>query len=208
MDVWEALYTTRAMRRLKPEPIPPEVIARIVDAGVRAPSPSSEQTGRFVVVTDRKVMADLGALWQATRAALLEAVPNLYATPAQAASSQYLNDHFADVPLALVGYGPKAVGAANFVPALWSMCLAARAQGVGSVFTTLLTQCEAQVNDLLGVPVDADVRLVAVIPMGYPKGRWGIAPRRGGHEVSFDNRWGTPPSWQAKIPDFELSGPA
>jgi nitroreductase len=208
MDVWEALYTTRAMRRLKPEPIPPEVIARIVDAGVRAPSPGSDEPGRFVVVTDRKVMADLGALWQITRAALLEAVPNLYATPAQAASSQYLNDHFADVPLAVFGYGPKAVGAANFVPALWSMCLAARAQGVGSVFTTLFTQCEAQVNDLLGVPVDADVRLIAVIPMGYPKGKWDIAPRRGGHEVSFDNRWGTPPSWQAKIPDFELSGPA
>jgi nitroreductase len=208
MDIWEALYTTRAMRRLKPDPIPPEVIARIVDAGVRAPSPGSEQAGRFVVVTDRKVMADLGALWQSARAALLEAVPNLYSTPAMAASAQYLNDHFADVPLAVVGYGPKAVGAANFVPAMWSMCLAARAEGVGSVFTTLFTQCEAQVNDVLGVPVDADVRLVAVVPMGYPKGRWGIAPRRGGHEVSFDNRWGTAPSWQARIPDFHPSGTA
>jgi len=206
MDVWEALYTTRAMRRLKPDPIPTEVIAKIVDAGVRAPSPGSEQAGRFVVVTDREVMADLGALWQTARAALLEAVPNLYATPAMAASAQYLNDHFADVPLAVVGYAPKAVGAANFVPALWSMCLAARAQGVGSVFTTLFTQCEAEVNDVLGVPVDADVRLVAVIPMGYPKGRWGIAPRRGGHEVSFDNRWGTAPSWRATIPDFAPGG--
>jgi nitroreductase len=208
MDVWEVLYTTRAMRRLKPDPIPPEVIARIVDAGVRAPSPGSEQPGRFVVVTDRKVMADLGALWQTARAALLEAVPNLYSTPAMAASAQYLNDHFADLPLAVVGYAPNAVGAANFVPALWSMCLAARAEGVGSVFTTLFTQCEAQVNDVLGVPADADVRLVAMVPMGYPKGRWGIAPRRGGHEVSFDNHWGTAPTWQAKIPDFDPGNPA
>jgi nitroreductase len=202
MDVYEVLYTTRAMRRIKPDPIPPEVIARIVDAGVRAPTPTSDQPGRFVVVTDRTLMAELGVLWRATRDALLKVMPNLYSTPVQAASAQYLHDHFDDLPLVVAGYGSKALGTAHFVPALWSMCLAARAEGVGSVFTTLFTQCEAQVNELLGVPDDAGMGLVAVVPMGYPKGRWGVAPRLGGHEVSFDNRWGAAPSWQAKVPDF------
>jgi len=202
MDIEEALYTTRAMRRLKPDPIPDEAIARIVDAGVRAPSPGVEQAGRFVIVTDRTVMAELGALWRSTRDALLEERPNLFSTPALAASSQYLTDHFADVPVTVVGYGPKGVGAGNFVPALWSMCLAARAQGIGSVFTTLFTQCEDEVNQVLGVPDEAGVRLIAVVPMGYPMGRWGIAPRRPGHEVSYADRWGTAPSWRAEVPVF------
>src|ERR1700722_11431050 len=96
MDVFEALYTTRAMRRLKPDPVPPEVIARIVDAGIRAPSPGvvGAQAWRFVTVTDRTVMADLGAVWRAARDALLQRVPNLYASEKQAGSSQYLHDHF------------------------------------------------------------------------------------------------------------------
>jgi nitroreductase len=202
VDAREVLYTTRAMRRMKPDPIPDEVIARIVDAGVRAPSPGAEQPWRFVIVTDRQVMSRLAAVWQAARDALLQAMPNLYASPVQAASSQYLHDHFADLPLVVFGYGPEGLAATTVVPALWTMCLAARAEGVGSVFTTLLTRSEAEVSEILGVPADASVRLIAVVPMGYPKGRWAVAPRQPGHEVSFADRWGNPPAWQADIPTF------
>src|SRR3984885_1208212 len=96
MDLFEALYTTRAMRRLKPDPVPPDVIARIVDAGIRAPSPGpvGAQTWRFVTVTDRSVMSELGAVWRAARDAVLARLPNLYANEKQASSSQYLHDHF------------------------------------------------------------------------------------------------------------------
>ncbi|MGE0794544.1 MAG: nitroreductase family protein, partial [Acidimicrobiia bacterium] len=109
MDVYEALHTTRAMRRLRPDPVPDDVIARIVDAGTRAPSPGpvGAQTWRFVAVTDRAVMAELGALWRSARDELLRQVPNLYANEAQASSSQHLHDHFDDVPLLILGYGPE-----------------------------------------------------------------------------------------------------
>ena len=53
MDAREALTTTRAMRRLKPDPLPDDVVYRILDAGVRAPCGGNEQTWRFVVVRDR-----------------------------------------------------------------------------------------------------------------------------------------------------------
>lgn len=200
MDPREVLYTTRAMRRMKPDPIPDDVLARIVDAGVRAPAPGVEQAWRFVVVTDRDVMRQLATLWQAKLDATAEAMPNLWPNDKQRKSSMYLRDHFADVPAVVFGYGPEGFGATLVLPALWTMCLAARAEGVGSVLTMLLAQSAAEVDAILGVPADTGLSLVAVVPMGYPKGRWGIAPRQPGHEVAFANQWGQAPTWRAEPP--------
>ena len=200
MDAREVLYTTRAMRRMKPDPIPDDVLARIVDAGVRAPAPGDPQVWRFVVVTDRATMTRLGVVWRGARDEILKQRPNLYANEVQAKSSNYLYDHFDETPAVVFGYGPPGMGPLTVVPALWSMCLAARAEGVGSSFTTLLTSVAAQVDEILGVPADAGVNLVGVVPMGYPMGRWGVAPRLPGHEVAFADRWGTAPPWRAESP--------
>jgi nitroreductase len=202
MELSEALYTTRAMRRMKPDPVPDEVIARIVDAGIRAPEPGQEQSWRFVVVTARPVMAQLATIWRAARDAVLEEIPNLYASSAQAASSQYLYDHFADVPVVVFGYGQPGRGRITVIPALWSMCLAARGENVGSVFTTLLTRAAPQVNEILGIPDDAGVELFGVVPMGYPLGRWGVAPRQSARQVTFVNEWGVAPDWSSETPSF------
>jgi nitroreductase len=204
MDAYEVLYTTRAMRRLRPDPVPDEVVARILDAGVRAPSPGAAgaQSWRFLAVTDRAVMAQLGAVWRAARDELLARVPGLYANEKQASSSQHLHDHFDDVPLLVLGYGPEGMGSNTVVQALWSMCLAARAEGLGSTYTTLLTSVAAEVDRVLGVPADAGVQLYAALPMGYPLGRWGVAPRQPAHEVTFADRWGQAPRWRAEPPAF------
>jgi nitroreductase len=82
------------------------------------------------------------------------------------------------------------------------MCLAARAEGLGSTYTTLLTLAAAEVNRILGVPDDAGTRLFAALPMGYPVGKWGVAPRQPAHEVTFANRWGNPPTWRATPPSL------
>jgi nitroreductase len=204
MDATEVLYTTRAMRRMRPDPVPDDVIARIIDAGIRAPSPGAVQRWRFVVLTDRVTIAALGSIWRAARDELLEAMPNLYGgNEAQARSSQHLHDHFDDVPLVVLGYGPEGTANTTVIPALWTMCLAARAEGVGSVFTTLLTRAEAAVNELVGVPHDAGVRLIAAVPMGYPTGRWGVASRQPAHEVAFADRWGNTPTWRSRTPSFD-----
>lgn len=200
MDVFEALYTTRAMRRLSPDPVSSESIARIIDAGVRAPSPGTPaaQPWRFVAVTDRTTMARLGAVWRASRQALLEQVPSLYANEKQASSSQYLHDHFDDVPLLILGYGPEGLGAHTVVQACWSMCLAARAEGLGSTYTTLLSRSAPEVDRILGVPAGTALQLYAALPIGYPLGRWGTAPRQPAHEVTFADRWGNPPDWRGE----------
>ncbi len=196
MDLHEALFTTRAMRRLRPDPVPDEVVARILDAGVRAPAPGAVQTWRFVVVTDRAVMGRLAELWRTTRDQLLEVVPTLYHSEIQARSSQYLHDHFEDVPLLICGYGPPG-SQMILAPALWSMCLAARAEGVGSTFTTLLTRAKDDVDAIVGVPADAGLELIAALPMGYPLGRWGVASRQPVQEVVFADAWGAPSRWQS-----------
>jgi nitroreductase len=164
------------------------------------------QTWRFVTVTDRAVMAELGAVWRAARDELLRQMPNLYANVAQAASSQHLHDHFDDVPLLILGYGPEGTGSNTVVQALWSMCLAARAEGLGSTYTTLLLRVAPEVDRILGVPDDAGVRLYAALPMGYPLGRWGVAPRQPSNEVTFADRWGRAPSWSAGPPPFGSAG--
>jgi nitroreductase len=204
MDAYEVLYTTRAMRRLKPDPVPDEAIARIVDAGIRAPATGvpMKQAWRFVTVTDRATMTELAKVWRARREAILQANPGFYANPKQASSAQYLAEHFHETPLLILGYGPEGIGAFTVVQACWSMCLAARAQKLGSTYTMLLAQAQPEVDRILGVPADAAVKLYAALPIGWPLGRWGIAPRQPAHEVTFAERWGQAPAWKADPPKF------
>lgn len=62
--LFDVMSTMRAMRRLKPDPVPPEMLARLVEAAAWAPSAGNIQGHSFVVVTDRKVMAQLAELWR------------------------------------------------------------------------------------------------------------------------------------------------
>ena len=64
MDLYEALYTTRAMRRLKPDPIPYDVQTRILDAAIRAPTPGNSQAWRFLLVDDPVIKQELARLYQ------------------------------------------------------------------------------------------------------------------------------------------------
>ncbi len=63
MDLYEALYTTRAMRRVRPDPIPDDVVASMLDAAIRAPSGSNAQSWRWLTVTDRDTLAAMGRLY-------------------------------------------------------------------------------------------------------------------------------------------------
>ena len=57
MDVFEAIYTTRAMRRLKPDPIPEELLPKLFDAAIRGPNAGNQQQFRFITVTDPEMKA-------------------------------------------------------------------------------------------------------------------------------------------------------
>jgi nitroreductase len=195
MDLHEALYTTRAMRRMRPDPIPRDAQARILDAAIRAPNIGEEW--RFLLVDDRDVMARLATLYRQAWKRLFESygvtveqVEQAGGAAGRAArSANHLARHFAEVPLLLSGFGKTPDGSGVY-PALWSAMLAARAEGIGSTLTGVMQTFAAdQVFDVLGVPKDEGWFMHGAVPMGYPTGRWRVAPRRPVHEVAARNRW-------------------
>jgi nitroreductase len=219
MDVYEALYTTRAMRRVRPDPIPVEVQARILDAAVRAPSGGNTQGWRFLLVDDPDLRAQLAPVYRdcldqlwagfyASRIAAAEADPDS-AESRQffriKESADHLGDHFAEVPLLLFGFVQYDPTGGSIFPAIWSAQLAARAEGVGSSLTSVLMFRQAEVLALLGVPPDEGWVMACCATFGYPTGRWGVAARRPAREVSFRNRWGADAGFRADGPLWPTS---
>lgn len=203
MDLYEALYTTRAMRRVEPTPIPDEVVAAMLDAAIRAPSGGNSQNWRFVMVTDPELKKRLGPLYREAFEILQQTVYKRSWERAKEAgdeaalrvmrSSAWLAEHFEDVPLWLFAFSRNDPGGASIYPAVWSAMLAARGHGVGTCLTTILGVFkEEQTCEVLGVPTDRGWRLAAAVSTGYPRGRWGVAERRPAHEVAYADRWGRP----------------
>jgi nitroreductase len=206
MDTFEALYTTRAMRRVKPDPIPEDVIQRMLDAAIRAPSPGNTQQWRFVAVTDRELIGQLGTLYERSWGRLERGAYAGKREQAEArgdevtqrvlSSASWLAANFAQVPLVVFAYVRNDPDGSGIYPAVWNLMLAARAQGVGTTLTTVLHHfAAAEVSELLGVPAGKGWRNVAAITCGYPLGKWGVAARPPLEQVVFADRWGEAPSW-------------
>ncbi len=213
MTIYEALYTTRAMRRVKKDPIPRDVQARILDAAIRAPSGGNSQGWRFLVVDDPAVRGKLGPiyrscidmLWEtiyAERIAAMKAAPespeSIEMEKVQR-SANWMARHFEDYPLLLFAFSQGDPTGASIFPAVWNAMLAARADGVGSTITSVLLFKLDEVLKILGVPADSGWDFACCVPMGYPTGRWGVAKRRPAHEVAYRNHWGEP--FGIEIPD-------
>jgi nitroreductase len=198
MDIYEALYTTRAMCRLKADQIPLEVQARILDAAIRAPNIG--QQWHFVLVDDPQIMSRLAPLYRTAFERLLESygtsIDELLSAEGEMArvarSGIHLARNFADVPLVLVAFGMNRDGSGVY-PAVWSAMLAARTHGVGSSLTSVLGFFHPKETlEILGVPDGEGWIMACCVSFGYPTGRWGVAGRRPVHEVSYRNRWGAP----------------
>ncbi len=205
MDVREALYTTRAMRRVKPDPIPAAVQARILDAAIRAPSGGNAQSWRFLLVDDPQVKARLGPLyrdaigklWETAYRERLDLARSRPDDPDSASllrvqsSAQHLADHFEEVPLFLIAFSRGDMTGGSIYPAVWSAQLAARAEGVGSALTSVLGIFHGEeAGQILGVPAGKGWTMACCVSFGYPTGRWAVAARRPVHEVAYRNAWG------------------
>jgi len=205
MELQEALYTTRAMRRVKPDPIPHDIQAKILDAAVRAPSGGNQQNWRFLLLDDPAKKAALAPLYQLAMGQLWETV---YKDQLEAAavnpdspesqqmfrvqrSAQWLADNFAQVPLFLFPFAQHDASGGSIYPAVWSAMLAARGEGVGSCLTALLQFFSpAETYEILGVPTDQGWNLSGTVSFGYPTGKWGVAERNPVDHVSYRNTWG------------------
>lgn len=219
MELREALYTMRAMRRMRPDPVPVDVQARMIDAAIQAPTGGNIQQWRFILVDDGGVRSKLGPLYRERIADLwatlyADRLARARAAPGQPdharvlrmqRSAQHLADHFEQTPLLLFAMSRFDPGGGSIFPAVWSAMLAARAEGVGSALTTVLNLRADAVMEMLEVPPDKRWQMACCVAFGYPTGRWGVAARRPAHEVAARNRWDGPPGFE--VPDPLWPGP-
>jgi nitroreductase len=200
-DLFEIILTTRSMRRLKPDPVRNELIRKILEAGVCAPSGGNMQRWRFLVIRDRKVKETVGALYK--RAWDEQVAPRYRAgEPAPGtsrerfermlAAAEHLAHHIHEAPVWIVpcleGATPTRTSGSSIYPAVQNMLLAARALGLGATLTTLYLQFEKEAEAALGLP--PNVHSYALLPIGYPMGRFGPVRRVALADVVYEDRWG------------------
>jgi nitroreductase len=212
----EGLTTTRAIRRYRDEPVPPEVLRAVLFAATRAPSGSNRQPFRFVVLTDGPKARAAKALvagvarqfWEAKRAADgydegSGTRPDSSKARMARSMQQYVDD-FERVPVlvfpCLVRY--RAAGSfegASIYPACQNLLLAARALGYGGVMTGWHGPIESELGALLEIPDGTSI--AATITLGRPEGSHGPVRRRPLAELVFEEQWGNPPSWAVDPPN-------
>ena len=213
MGIYETMRTLRAVRRLRPDPIPDAVLNRVLEAATWAPTGGNVQPWRIVAVKDRALKEPIGKLynerWTAYsklyRAAIPADAPAEVRTRTERTlkAGDYLGNHFHEAPvIAIFCFNPKnmaitdskqdrvsVVGGGSVYTAVENLLLACRAEGLGCVLTTLLCECEPEVRKLLAIP--DPWYTAAAIPIGYPVGR-GHGPliRRPVSQLVYLDSWG------------------
>ena len=215
MDVFEALYTTRAMRRVKEDPIPDEIIKSMIDSAIRAPSGSNRQDWRFVAVTDQEVRTQLADIYRETwdyyvksfynsssdlGASNLKDKEQIESVRRISNSASWLAENYDKVPLLVLAFSRNDPTGSSIYPAIWSLMLAARSHGIGTCLTTVMSFKTEEVYEVLDIPADKGWGLNATITAGYPLGKWGVAERKPVEEVTFLNKWGQSPDWNLTEP--------
>jgi nitroreductase len=204
-DLFEIMQTMRAMRRLKPDPVPDALIRKILEAGVCAPNGGNTQRWRFLVIKDTKIKQQVQVFY---KRAFDEVIGPRYLTSSpppgvtkerylrQHAAVQYLTDHFHEAPVWIVAcldegqVPPTRWSGASIYPAVQNMLLAARALGLGATLTTRHLLYEKETEAALGLP--PGVHSYAILPIGYPMGTFGPVGRGALKDVVYAERWGQP----------------
>lgn len=197
IQLLDGIMTTRAMRRFSNEPVSDEDVWTCLRAAVQAPSGGNIQPYQFLVVRDsekRRSLADLyRQAWARYEPAIVpDGFPSDKAREAWERNNRataHLAANLEDVPVLVLVLmpkidmtvhdeeGPMPVGPthASVYPAVQNFILAARSLGLGTALTTLHRIYEKEVQELFGIPDRYEV--LALLPLGHPTGRWGVAPR-------------------------------
>jgi nitroreductase len=219
--LFEVMYSAGAIRRLRPDPVPDEIITKIMDAAIRAPSGSNAQSWLFLVVKDPDQRRKLGAVYKKASELLLKLYAGA-ARPEHMDQKKYerfmqavvhLFDHMGDAPVLLVAClrasmwtnaklpedlkarmaGSVRIAGSSIYPAVQNVILACRAFGLGTVLTTIHAFFEEEVRSILNLP--ADVQTYALMPIGYPQGHHHPVKRKPVNTVACLDTFGKP--WPA-----------
>ena len=210
IDLFEVMYSCRSMRRLKQDPVPLDLVYKIIEAGTQGPSGGGVQAWRFVVVTEKAPKEKIAQIylrgWQAAESRYANSGLTRQNNKNVKAAS-YLAEHLAEAPVLLVPClrsrksheetldGPnrdtflRILGGSIF-PAVQNILLACRALGLGASLTTITTMYEKEMREVLGLP--DFITTSALIPIGYPVGNFGPVRRRPVEEVAWLNSYECP----------------
>ncbi len=203
-DIFDIIHTTRAMRRLKPDPVPDDLIKKILQAGMAAANGGNTQRWRFMVIKDP---AKKQAVQKVYKRAYDQIIGPRYATSAPPPGSdaarykrqhdavEYLTEHYHEAPVWIVACldeagAPTRWSGASVYPAVQNMLLAARALGLGSTLTTRHLFFEQDAENALGLP--PGVHSYAILPIGYPMGNFGPVGRGNLADFVYGDNWGEP----------------
>jgi nitroreductase len=202
-DIFDIIHTTRAMRRLKPDPVPDALIRKILEAGVAAANGGNFQRWRFLVIKEPAVKKAVQTWY---KQAFDKVVGPRYAKSApppgitaekyarQHHAVEYLTEHFHEAPVWIVACldegtaTPTRWSGASIYPAVQNMLLAARALGLGSTLTTRHLLYAKEAEAALGLP--EGVHSYAILPIGWPMGKFGPVGRTTLSDVVYSEKWG------------------
>jgi nitroreductase len=204
MPLEEAMRTQRAIRRIKSDPVDDALVLHLIELALKAPNGSNAQNWEFIVVKDPKVKAKLARL---NRSALAVYGPIARRLLERRGDEQMLRtvkavqwqaDHFNDIPVVVVAclkgvvppWPPIAASSVygSIFPAVQNLLLAARAAGLGAALITLPLWSKLLARRALGLPWNFTP--CAVIPLGWPIGKYGPTTRRPVGEIVSLDRYG------------------
>ena len=211
-DIYEMMSTLRAVRRLRPDPIPEDVLNRVLQAAAWAPTGGNMQPWRVIVVTSQERKTALADIYRPAwyryakgYDARIEQLPDDEAEKARRnrVAGDYLADHLEEAPSILMFVAdPKLmaitdakldrismVGGGSVYTAVQNAMLAARTEGLGCVLTTLHCLAEDEVKKALEIP--NHWATLAMVPLGYPVGTGhGTITRQSLETLAFDDAFG------------------
>ena len=198
IGLFEAIYTQRAIRHFKPDPVPEDLIHKLIEAATKAPSGANRQHWNFIVIRDAEMRRRVGEYYRRGFEAVYGSEASIPATiqPHVRASAAHLAEHIHDAPVLIMATiehdgSPSSMGRGSSIyPAVQNLLLAARGLGLGSVITSLHKLYEREIKELLGIP--ENVETAALLPIGYPAegSRYGPTRRSPVEQVTFWERWG------------------
>lgn len=206
----ELLTTTRTVRKRLDltRPVPIDLVRECLEIALQAPSGSNRQGWQWLVITDQEVRSKIGTIYGELvdeYLASTQSAAKLFADDPERAPVQqrvggsvaWLGEHMKDVPVLLIPCikAGKQLPAGNqaglwgsLLPAAWSFALAARARGLGTAWTTLHLQREAEIAELLDIP--SGFHQGALIPTAYFTGEtFKPAPREPLENLLHIDRW-------------------
>ncbi len=209
-DFYSLLSTTRSIRRIRNTPVDSHILDRVCQAAIWAPSGGNRQPWRMIAVTDTAIKQELSRIYVSEwekyvdfNLAKLGNQPDdvIERVRAQFSTGTSLAENLADVPVVMMFvHDPSAlyvtdaglnrhpvVGGASLYPAVQNLLLAARAEGLGGVLTTLICSRENELRELLKFPDGWGVH--AMVPLGYPVGQHGPLQRAPLNTMLHMNTW-------------------